>query len=280
VLTGDSFVQGACVQSGEDLAAQIRLVTGDSALALGMSGNGPLLMLAGLKEYAEFRKPKNVLWFYYEGNDMNELKKEKSSSLMMNYLQPEFSQNLIRRQTEIDNKLENFINEAAAKLKAGWDSSQNDDTTLMWHHDTLHKFLIGTRMLRLFNIRAQLGIDSDYSAQSFIKTTESVYIDPLFTEILRQAKDQTAAWGGKLYFIYLPARERYLQDAQSHDIFLKRREVIEVAKNIGLPVIDIHKEVFANHPKPRSLFQSRVQAHYNATGYSEIVRAIILRVRD
>jgi hypothetical protein len=135
-------------------------------------------------------------------------------------------------------------------------------------------------MLRLFNIRAQLGIDYHKSAQSVIERTESLYIDPLFTEILRQAKDQTASWGGKLRFIYLPERKRYLQDAQNHDIYLKRRKVIEIAKNIGLHVIDIHKEVFANHPRPISLFSSPLQPHYNATAYSEIARTIILRAKD
>ena len=50
-LIGDSFVQGSCVQPGEDFANQIRLLTKQSAISLGMSGNGPLIELASLKEY-------------------------------------------------------------------------------------------------------------------------------------------------------------------------------------------------------------------------------------
>ena len=48
-LLGDSFVQGWCVQPGENFASQIRLLTKQSAISLGMSSNGPLLELASLK---------------------------------------------------------------------------------------------------------------------------------------------------------------------------------------------------------------------------------------
>ena len=64
---------------------------------------------------------------------------------------------------------------------------------------------------------------------------------------------------------------------------MKRREVIAVAKNLDLSVIDIHEEVFANHPYPRSLFQTQsrsIGAHYNAMGYNEVSKAIVLKVRD
>ena len=51
-LIGDSFAQGSCVQAGDDFAGRIRYLTKQSAVSLGMSGNGPLLELASLKEYA------------------------------------------------------------------------------------------------------------------------------------------------------------------------------------------------------------------------------------
>ncbi|MDC1133289.1 hypothetical protein OAT42_00020 [Alphaproteobacteria bacterium] len=77
LLIGDSFIEGVAVQQGEDIAEQIRVVTKESSINLGRSGNGPLMMLAGLKEYAELIKSKRVLWFYFEANDMGDLKKEK-----------------------------------------------------------------------------------------------------------------------------------------------------------------------------------------------------------
>ena len=57
-LIGDSFVQGSCVQPGDDFASRIRLLTEQSAINLGMAGNGPLIELASLKEYSLEKRPK------------------------------------------------------------------------------------------------------------------------------------------------------------------------------------------------------------------------------
>ncbi len=76
LLVGDSFTQGSCVQPGEDIASQIRFQSKQSAISLGMAGNGPLLELAALKEYSIIKKPRNVLWIYFERNDLEDLKKK------------------------------------------------------------------------------------------------------------------------------------------------------------------------------------------------------------
>ena len=297
VLVGDSFTHGACVKPGEDIGGQIRSITKEKTLNLGMAGSGSLLMLAALKEYATFVKPKKMLWLYYEGNDMDELELEKKSAVLRNYLQPQFSQNLISRQIDIDNRLSIFIHKAEQKLKAIHLPNQPlqitkraeelaspstiDEVGITHKHGLLHKILMLTKIVRLFHIRTLIGFDRDFKAQNVIKQTESMDVNPLFTEILQIAKSVTTAWGGKLYFIYLPDKNRYLQSTYNHDLFLKRKEVIAVAKNLDLSVIDIHEEVFANHPYPRSLFQTQSRssgAHYNARGYNEISKAIVLKV--
>ena len=58
LLLGDSFTQGSCVQPGDDFASQIRLLSKQNVLSLGMAGNGPLLELASLVEYGLKKKPK------------------------------------------------------------------------------------------------------------------------------------------------------------------------------------------------------------------------------
>ena len=99
-----------------------------------------------------------------------------------------------------------------------------------------------------------------------------------FSKIITKARDRTAAWGGKLYFIYLPNWKRYTKDVQSHDLHMERSEVIEVAKDLNIPVIDIHQVIFANHPDPLSLFPFREPGHYTAEGYSEVAKAVVLGV--
>jgi len=56
--------------------------------------------------------------------------------------------------------------------------------------------------------------------------------------------------------------------------------VLDVVKSLNIPVIDIHNEVFKNHPDPLSLFPFRQMVHYNAEGYSEVAKAIVHGVRN
>lgn len=56
-------------------------------LNLGISGNRPLMELAGLAEYGPALKPRVVLWFFFGGNDIQgNLNIEKRSPLLRNYV--------------------------------------------------------------------------------------------------------------------------------------------------------------------------------------------------
>src|SRR5262249_23529041 len=79
----DSFVQGYCVENNF-----VRLIREQhhATLNLGVEGDGPLLSLATLKEYASVVRPRIVLWFFYEGNDLSDLTAERKSPLLRRYL--------------------------------------------------------------------------------------------------------------------------------------------------------------------------------------------------
>src|SRR5262245_18656424 len=112
---GDSFTQGYCVDPGYNFVSLIRDQYSET-LNLGIERNGPLVMLATLKEYAEAVRPKLVLWFYFEGNDLRNLRKERQNSLLSRYLQTnEFSQHLSSRQGEIDRALGGYLDTVANK---------------------------------------------------------------------------------------------------------------------------------------------------------------------
>ena len=64
----DSHVQGGCVNRPDDIASVLRDLSNKPVLNLGYGGNGPLIEYATLIEYFQ-PNIKNVLWFYYEGND-------------------------------------------------------------------------------------------------------------------------------------------------------------------------------------------------------------------
>jgi len=77
-----------------------------------------------------------------------------------------------------------------------------------------------------------------------------------------------------MYFVYLPAFERYLT-GNGHP---NRDFVMQTVKELDIPIIDIHMEVFDPHLDPLSLFPLRVNGHYNAEGYRLVAETIEKRL--
>ena len=90
--------------------------------------------------------------------------------------------------------------------------------------------------------------------------------------ILQRVKNSTSSWGGHLYLAYLPPYEVY-RTGRDHDVFY-RSFVFRTARELDIPIIDLHREVFTAHPDPLALFPRRKARHYNAEGYRLVANAI------
>ena len=260
MTVGDSFAQGSGVKPGEEIAGQLRSITNSTVVNLGIGGNGPLLELASLIEFGKFLKPRKVLWVYYEGNDLvTNLRTEKESPLLMKYMQDGFSQHLIKRQEEVDKLLNEHLSKEKEKEKEKAKAKAKRD-----------KWIHRKRWIRLRSVRSVIGIN----------TKGDIDVDPLFEKILTKAKAEVEAWGGFLYFVYLPEYACYSSSISSHGVFRKKAEVINIANRLDIPVVDIHREVFEKHSDPLALFPFRLFGHYNAEGNAEVAKAIVRIVQD
>ncbi len=250
VLLGDSFTHGNCVEPGQDIAGQLRDRDYD-VLNLGYSGNGPLLKLATLKEYAAPIKPRLVLWLYYEGNDLADLETEAQNPRLMDYLRTDYSQDLFNRQAEIDGALTNYVEERVAAVESSGDRG--------WFDTPL------ARVARFQHFRDRLLALSRLAQRP---TPPS----PLYAEALERARDETASWGGTLVVVYLPSWRRYAAPDTGRDPFY-REEVLATSNALGLPLIDLH-QVFVQQPDPLALFPFRLEGHYTAAGYALVASTI------
>ena len=257
-LIGDSFVQGSCVQPGDDFASRIRLLTKQGAISLGMSGNGPLIELASLKEYSLEKRPKIVLWFYFERNDLEDLRNEKSNSILMNYLNEDFTQNLYSKQPEIDKKLKMYIKFAETEFQKEIFETEKD----------AEKFLTFKKIIRLQILRDKTALDRGLNFG----------IDPLFEKIMIEANNFVNKWDGKLYFVYLPDKERYSNKKIKDNNYLKRSQIIELINNLNIPLIDIHEEFFVKQADPIGFFAHRIYSHYSPDGYNVISKIILNKI--
>jgi hypothetical protein len=265
-LVGDSFANGACVYPDSNIAGVIRSETKSSVINVGMGGNGPLIKLATLKEYIEKKRPKKVLWIYFENTTVvpapSRLYHEKTSDLLMEYLDPYFSQNLIDRQPEVNDTLVSYVEEEVIRR-----NKKEELKKKYWY----------TYWFRLGKVRELISFNS--MNLTITKGNDIDQIDPMYARILKEARDRTARWGGELVFVYLPEFSRY-SSTRSHGSYRRRDDVLSIVKGLEIPVIDIHKEVFANHPDPLSLFPFRMYGHYNPEGYAEVAKAIVKSVQS
>ena len=249
LIVGDSFAHGSCVQQSENVAAVLRRA-GYPTSSVGNGGNGPILALATLKEYGEQFKPKIVLWLYFDGNDISDLRdKELRSSFLLQYLKDDFSQNLINRQGEVD---------AFWKSQA-WVAPQREfesrrDLQETWQGKLDENLPLVRKLL-----------DADLFS---LKTDEDDI--SIFGRVLEIAKRRVAAWGGRIVFVMIPNWDDY-----NGYIPPWRLRVLEIVRQVGLPIVDVDAALRSGG-NPSQYFPVRGQwGHFNPRGYALMAHQII-----
>ena len=104
LLLGDSYVQGMCVNTKDNLNSQFTKLNYKTT-SLGVGGNGPLTELATFQEYENQLKYKKLILFITASNDFLDLSKEIKSEILKNYLREKnFKQNIYSEDNEIKKK--------------------------------------------------------------------------------------------------------------------------------------------------------------------------------
>lgn len=257
-VVGDSFTQGFCVPQGEDMVSQIREVW-PRTLNLGMSGNGPLLELATIREYLPPLKPNVVLWNYFEGNDLFDLEKEKSVPVLRKYMGDGFSQGLVGKQAEVDTLLTSWLE---VVIKAGAASSQDELFRKSTSKDQIKHFVTLKGLRNLLQLTANPGME--YRQCDLAS----------FRDVLQKANTTVASWGGRLVFVYLPSWTRYHGGLNQCE--KERDQVMAQVSALGIPIIDIH-QAFQKHGSPSKLFAQEElgYSHYGADGYRLAAQTVI-----
>lgn len=264
---GDSFTHGACVPSGKNFMALIRKQT-PATLNLGVWGMGPISELAVMKEYLPRVKRKIVLWFYFEGNDLDDLAAEEKDPLLMRYYDEEdFSQALPTRQSQIDENLMRLVDVA----KADAIREEEYQRTEAWEL-RINEFLA---TVKLSALRRRLGMVYDTASKAQGPSQTDPQLLSMFGRILSDAKKMTESWGGTMYFVYLPAWERY-----SHPKLAPKNKdaVLKLVDSLHICPIDVSTE-FERVEDPLALFPFRGFGHYNEAGNEVVAKAVVRVIR-
>ena len=258
---GDSFTHGYCVPADRTFVALIRQRY-PATINLGIAGDGPLLMLAKFQEYVVPRRPRIVLWFYFEGNDLIDLQRERRSPLLRNYLNEGFTQSALLPQAELDRAMVNEIPRLRALEE--FNRLRRQDTRLAGRLRSL---------ATLSTLRQRLGLAAgmDPAERESTADLQTANMDA-FRDLLRQTKRRTETWGGQLYFVYLPEWSRYTSATswgKSH-----RTDVLDSVRGLGIHLVDLDS-TFRDSGDPLSLFPFRAVGHYNEGGHRAVAAAVL-----
>ena len=250
MMIGDSFTEGNCVYEKYNIAGNLKQkLNTENIINLGMGGNGPLTNYATIREYFFKVNPKFVLWFHYEGNDFDDLKKELNSKILNKYLINEnFTQKLALKQKEIDTKLNKYLSVNEKNI-----SRLSEQNKFDW-----------SRFFKLYTLREQ-------TVHTFF--TKPHEIKDEFYLIINKAKEFTEKNNAEFYFVYLPQFHRY-SSFYSFQNSKNYKKTLDFLKENTINYIDINKEIIEKVEDPLELFPFRSAGHYNEKGYEFIAEAI------
>jgi len=248
LLVGDSFAHGSSVNRPNDIASVLRILSKKSVLNLGYMGNGPLLEYSTLREYL---KPnvKNILWLFYEGNDIGNINDELKSKILKKYLTDlKFTQNLKHKQKQINKIVKKIIIEE--KHEKNFKEQKKKINYISF--------------IRIEKFRAILN----NVLPNKLKYKEK--IKPEFKKIISLANDLAKKNGSNFYFVYIPEYIRYKINYKNETYGYIKQIVLD----LNIPFIDIDEKVFAKESNPLKLFPFEMYGHYNIEGYSKTAKAI------
>ena len=250
VALGDSFTHGACIPDNKNYVNLIR-ENYSNILNLGIGGNNPLSNLAALIEYALPKKPRIILWFHFAGNDLAGMMGDKNHKIFNKYLyESEFSQNLISRSGEIENKMLDFYSK---NKKAIYEEDK---------YTTFQKFNL-RHLIKLHYLRNGLGQTRNLDGQFDFK---------FFKEIMEKSKFLADQISSEIYFINIPT----LQQAYIHKTDPNWRKTYEVVSELNIKWFDFSKEIL-NHKDPSSLYANRENGgHFSELG-SRLMADFVLK---
>ena len=268
VMVGDSFTHGCCVNRPYDIASVLRKISKKTVINLGYSSHGPLLQYATLREYLT-PEVKNVIWFFFEGNDLLDLNNELDSLKLKNYLKDKnFTQNLKKNQNKINKIMRKIIDLEEKEEKIKDKKIEREREARELRESGFLYYL--SRFFKLHYTRGIIIPVFHKQPSSFLKQ------DYNFSElrnILELSAHLTKQNNAKLFFVYLPEYARYQLSYKKYDQ-TNYHKIEKIIRELNIPFIDIHKLVFKSQKNPLMLFPFEKNNHYNVDGYKKVANAV------
>ena len=254
-LLGDSMVQGHCVQDGRDWRA--RFSSFERTRSYGMNGTSVLIQYAIFKEYIAPRKPKELVWFFVEGNDLSDYLRERELPLLRSYFRSDYSQNLVKLNADISSALEHLIDRNLSQ-RAIEDIS----------HDSTRYKGIFWNIVFLRKTRLTFGISKTTTPLLFLP-------DEIWTEVAdfwHRVVEQQAENDGTVTFVYIPSWQRYQYYNEREPFESLERRVRKIWSELGAHNVSLSD--FLGAPDNALTFYAADRIHFSESGYERSAQYI------
>lgn len=270
ILLGDSYAEGLCVKNQNDIAGNLNK-NKINTINFGVTGTGPLVSLAILREFGSILKPKNIFYLYFEGNDLDDLNYEKNETNLNKYLDPNYSTNYVNRYDEIRLFLKNANQESEILI-----TNLNLDKPIL--EESINSGKLNNFTQHLKDI-AELSNLKNIVRFSILKRQINTYDLDLFYKVVEKMKLESEKWNGNFNFVYVPSWSRYFTKYTNKDAGLKLKDkILKDLDSKKIKTIDL--TVYFNETKNlKKYFPLGYIGHYNATGYKKIADIIAQNIK-
>lgn len=272
LLIGDSYVQGMCVDTKNNLNSQFRRLSYNT-VSLGIGGNGPLLELATFKEYEENYTYENIILFITPENDFNDLKNEINNDILIRYLnEKNFKQKLTdKKNQEIKfSILNSFFGKKTQRIL--------NDSLSVYHFN----------LKSLLNLLEQSVKNKKKSFNNYDYLLNK-NLDDAFLKIINEFINITSKNNKKIYVVFNSVTPNILypksQDIKDYKNLLLKSKLIPIKtllKNRNISYFDFNEYLLNNYNEENitKIFK-KIDGrwdHYTERGFYELVNQIETRL--
>tara|TARA_B100002051_G_C16744027_1_gene646265 strand:+ start:1553 stop:2905 length:1353 start_codon:yes stop_codon:yes gene_type:complete len=263
LVMGDSFIHGSCVNRPDDIPSILRKLSNKNVINLGYSGNGPLIELATLREFFPTSKNvKNIIWFYFEGNDLQNLNNEINNNILLKYYENKnFKQNLKIKQSEVDNIGKKIIeNERSRGERAKRKKSIS------------YKII---KTLKLYSTRQVIFFKNDIKK----KEINSVEINKIIKKIFTDLKSFSEENNSNLHIILIPDNNRF---KKSINFTGNLKQIKKTLDQLNINYFDLYDKFFKKQKNPLDYFPFGfdLNGHYSVHGYSIVAEEVYKYLKE
>lgn len=265
---GDSFTMGCDVPDESYWIQRIREDEGIALYSAGVAAASPIQELARLMEYGIPKRPRVVLWVFYD-NDYKGLQNELKSPFLLSFMPPGLEKHFkVKEAKDIDVM-------SAEELKAWIDEKLNNPIQQGFYSEDWRKKPMITILRRRSRLVDRLIELTDRQVLFHEETLEMCErYSGVFRDVLAAADRGVSRVGGELVFVYLPGIGYWLPETR--DTFMEvRRRTLEITSSLGIPVVDFKEAVDRLGGDPFRVFSGgKKGGHYSKEGYRALAEVV------